>query len=91
MRQRRGLITGITFNHESPRRGLEFVTRKVTRAAAAIKLRLQDGLRLAALEARMDWGYAPDYVEAMWLMLQRDSPTDYVVAYRRRALGSRPG
>jgi GDPmannose 4,6-dehydratase len=70
---------GILFNHESPRRGLEFVTRKVTHAAAAIKLSLQEELQLGNLEARRDWGYAPEYVEAMWRMLQRDEPSDYVV------------
>lgn len=71
---------GILFNHESPRRGETFVTRKITRAAAAIKLRLQDKLYLGNLEARRDWGYAKEYVEAMWLMLQQDQPDDYVVA-----------
>jgi GDPmannose 4,6-dehydratase len=72
--------SGILFNHESPRRGLEFVTRKVTHAAAAIKLGLQDELLLGNLDAERDWGYAKDYVEAMWLMLQEDEPEDYVVA-----------
>ena len=72
--------SGILFNHESPRRGLEFVTRKITHAVARIKLGLQDELRLGNLEARRDWGYAPDYVRAMWLMLQQDRPDDYVVA-----------
>ena len=72
--------SGILFNHESPRRGLEFVTRKITHAVARIKLGLQDELRLGNLEARRDWGYAPDYVHAMWLMLQQDHPDDYVVA-----------
>ncbi len=72
--------SGILFNHESPRRGLEFVTRKVTHAAAAIKLGLQEDLALGNLNAERDWGYAKDYVEAMWLMLQRDAPEDYVVA-----------
>ena len=71
--------SGILFNHESPRRGLEFVTRKVTHAAAAIKLGRQRELALGNLEARRDWGYAIEYVEAMWLMLQRDQPSDYVV------------
>ncbi|HEU4631123.1 MAG TPA: GDP-mannose 4,6-dehydratase [Gemmatimonadaceae bacterium] len=71
--------SGILFNHESPRRGLEFVTRKVTDAAARIKLGLQRELRLGNLEARRDWGFAGDYVDAMWRMLQRDEPTDYVV------------
>ncbi len=72
--------SGILFNHESPRRGLEFVTRKVTHAAAAIKLGLQSELALGNLDARRDWGYAKDYVEAMWLMLQQDEPEDYVIA-----------
>ncbi|MBA2792421.1 MAG: GDP-mannose 4,6-dehydratase [Thermoleophilaceae bacterium] len=72
--------SGILFNHESPRRGLEFVTRKVTHAAAAIKLGLQEDLALGNLAAERDWGYAKDYVEAMWLMLQRDKPEDYVIA-----------
>ncbi len=73
-------LLGILFNHESPRRGLEFVTRKVTHTAAAIKLGLADELTLGNLDARRDWGYAPDYVEAMWLMLQQDEPDDYVIA-----------
>ena len=72
--------SGILFNHESPRRGLEFVTRKVTHGAAAIKLGLQDKLALGNLDAERDWGYAKDYVEAMWLMLQQDEPDDYVIA-----------
>ncbi len=72
--------SGILFNHESPRRGLEFVTRKVTHGAAAIKLGLRDDLVLGNLDAARDWGYARDYVEAMWLMLQEDEPDDYVVA-----------
>ncbi len=72
--------SGILFNHESPRRGLEFVTHKVTYGAARIKLGLADELRLGNLEARRDWGYAGDYVQAMWLMLQQDEPDDYVVA-----------
>jgi GDPmannose 4,6-dehydratase len=72
--------SGILFNHESPRRGLEFVTRKVTWHAAAIKLGLRSELSLGNLDARRDWGYAPDYVEAMWRMLQRDEPDDYVIA-----------
>jgi GDPmannose 4,6-dehydratase len=71
---------GILFNHESPRRGETFVTRKITRAVAAIKRGLQNELFLGNLEARRDWGYAPEYVEAMWLMLQQDEPDDYVVA-----------
>ncbi len=71
---------GILFNHESPRRGETFVTRKITRAAARIKLGLQDKLFLGNLDARRDWGFAGDYVEAMWRMLQQDTPDDYVVA-----------
>jgi len=73
-------VSGILFNHESPRRGLEFVTRKITDAAARIKVGLQDELRLGNLDAKRDWGYALDYVRAMWLMLQQDAPSDYVVA-----------
>jgi GDPmannose 4,6-dehydratase len=72
--------SGILFNHESPRRGLEFVTRKITHTVARIKLGLASELRLGNLEARRDWGYAPDYVRAMWMMLQHDRPDDYVVA-----------
>lgn len=72
--------SGILFNHESPRRGLEFVTRKVTNGVARIKLGLDDELRLGNLEAKRDWGFAGDYVRAMWLMLQQDSPDDYVVS-----------
>src|SRR5215468_2799361 len=72
--------SGILFNHESPRRGLEFVTRKVTDGAARIKLGLAGELRLGNLDARRDWGYAGDYVDAMWRMLQQDEPDDYVVA-----------
>jgi GDPmannose 4,6-dehydratase len=72
--------SGILFNHESERRGLEFVTRKVTWHAAAIKLGKREKLRLGNLDAERDWGYAKDYVEAMWLMLQRDVPEDYVIA-----------
>ena len=72
--------SGILYNHESPRRGLEFVTRKVTHGAAAIKLGLQEDLALGNLDAERDWGYAKDYVEAMWLMLQQDEPDDYVIA-----------
>jgi GDPmannose 4,6-dehydratase len=72
--------SGILFNHESERRGLEFVTRKVTHGAAAIKLGLADELALGNLDAERDWGYAKDYVEAMWLMLQQDEPDDYVIA-----------
>lgn len=72
--------SGILFNHESPRRGLEFVTRKVTDGVVRIRLGLADHLSLGNLDAQRDWGYAGDYVEAMWLMLQRDEPDDYVVA-----------
>ncbi|HEY5192274.1 MAG TPA: GDP-mannose 4,6-dehydratase [Solirubrobacteraceae bacterium] len=72
--------SGILFNHESPRRGLEFVTRKITWHAAAIKHGLAKEIRLGNLDAERDWGYAKDYVEAMWLMLQRDEPEDYVIA-----------
>jgi GDPmannose 4,6-dehydratase len=72
--------SGILFNHESPRRGHEFVTRKITRAVARISLGLQDGLALGNLDARRDWGFAGDYVQAMWAMLQRDEPGDYVIA-----------
>jgi GDPmannose 4,6-dehydratase len=71
---------GILFNHESPRRGETFVTRKITRAAARIKLGLQGRLYLGNLEAKRDWGFAGDYVEAMWLMLQQQEADDYVVA-----------
>lgn len=71
---------GILFNHESPRRGLEFVTRKITNAVAHIKYGLQKELRLGNLDAKRDWGYAGDYVKAMWLMLQQDEPDDYVIA-----------
>lgn len=71
---------GILFNHESPRRGMEFVTRKVTDAAARIKLGLQSELRMGNLDAKRDWGYAGDYVKAMWLMLQSDEPDDYVIS-----------
>lgn len=72
--------SGILFNHESPRRGLEFVTRKVTYHAAAIKLGLLNELRIGNLDSQRDWGFAGDYVEAMWLMLQQDKPDDYVVS-----------
>jgi GDPmannose 4,6-dehydratase len=71
---------GILFNHESPRRGETFVTRKITRAATRISVGLQDKLYLGNLDARRDWGYAPEYVEAMWLMLQQQKPDDYVIA-----------
>lgn len=73
-------VSGILFNHESPRRGLEFVTRKVTYHAAKIKLGLAENLKLGNLEAKRDWGFAGDYVQAMWLMLQQPEPDDYVVA-----------
>jgi len=72
-------VSGILFNHESPRRGLEFVTRKISDGVARIKLGLANELRLGNLEARRDWGFAGDYVEAMWLMLQQDKPDNYVV------------
>jgi GDPmannose 4,6-dehydratase len=81
-RESYGMFTcnGILFNHESPRRGETFVTRKITRAAARIKAGLQDKLYLGNLDAKRDWGYAKEYVEAMWLMLQQDEPGDYVIA-----------
>ena len=72
--------SGILFNHEGPRRGIEFVTRKVTNAAARIKLGVQDELVLGNLDAKRDWGYAGDYVKAMWMMLQQEQPDDYVIA-----------
>ena len=72
--------SGILFNHEGPRRGYEFVTRKITHSVARIKLGLQDNLLLGNLAAKRDWGYAGDYVKAMWLMLQQDVPEDYVIA-----------
>lgn len=71
---------GILYNHESPRRGYEFVTRKIVRAAVQIKAGRLDSLSLGNLEARRDWGYAPDYVRAMWLMLQQEKPDDFVIA-----------
>ena len=74
------IANGILFNHESPRRGETFVTRKITRGLARIKLGIQDKLVLGNLYAKRDWGYAPDYVEAMWMMLQEDEPDDYVIA-----------
>lgn len=74
------ISSGILFNHESPRRGSTFVTRKITKAAARIRLGLQDKLYLGNLEAKRDWGFAGDYVEAMWIMLQQDNPDDYVIA-----------
>ncbi|MEZ5076285.1 MAG: GDP-mannose 4,6-dehydratase [Solirubrobacterales bacterium] len=73
-------VNGILFNHESPRRGETFVTRKITRAVARIKAGLQDKLYMGNLDAERDWGYAPDFVEAMWLMMQAEDPDDYVVA-----------
>jgi GDPmannose 4,6-dehydratase len=73
-------LCGILFNHESPRRGIPFVTRKVTRAAARIKHGLDQKLYLGNLDARRDWGFAGDYVEAMWRMLQQDKPDDFVIA-----------
>jgi len=73
-------LSGILFNHESPRRGFEFVTRKITNGVAKIKLGLAHELRLGNLNAKRDWGFAGDYVKAMWLMLQRDKPEDYVIA-----------
>ncbi len=73
-------VSGILFNHESPRRGLEFVTRKVTDGVARVKLGLSDSLSLGNLDAQRDWGFAGDYVRAMWLMLQQDHPDDYVIA-----------
>jgi GDPmannose 4,6-dehydratase len=72
--------SGILFNHEGPKRGLEFVTRKVTNAVARIKLGLQDSISLGDIDPKRDWGYAGDYVEAMWMMLQQDEPDDYVIA-----------
>ncbi|HYO60658.1 MAG TPA: GDP-mannose 4,6-dehydratase [Actinomycetota bacterium] len=81
-REAHGLYTsnGILFNHESPRRGETFVTRKITRAVARIKAGMQEKLYLGNLDSKRDWGYAPEYVEAMWLMLQQDEPGDYVIA-----------
>ena len=72
--------SGILFNHESPRRGIEFVTRKVTDGVARIRLGLQSTLSLGNVDAHRDWGFAADYVRAMWLMLQQDQPDDYVIA-----------
>jgi GDPmannose 4,6-dehydratase len=72
--------SGILFNHESPRRGENFVTRKISRSVAQIKLGMRDRLQLGNLDARRDWGFAPEYVEAMWMMLQQDEPSDYVIA-----------
>jgi len=73
-------VSGILFNHESERRGIEFVTRKITDGVARIHLGLQDHISLGNLDSRRDWGYSPDYVESMWLMLQQDQPDDYVIA-----------
>tara|TARA_R100000008_G_scaffold15608_1_gene7608 strand:- start:414 stop:1010 length:597 start_codon:yes stop_codon:yes gene_type:complete len=73
-------VSGILFNHESERRGVEFVTRKITDGVAKIHLGLQDYISLGNLDSRRDWGYAPDYVECIWLMLQQDAPEDYVIA-----------
>ena len=73
-------VSGILFNHEGERRGLEFVTRKISHGVASIKLNLSDHIALGNLDARRDWGYAPDYVEAMWMMMQQDTPKDYVIA-----------
>jgi GDPmannose 4,6-dehydratase len=73
-------VSGILFNHESPRRGLEFVTRKISDGVARIKLGLARELRMGNLDAHRDWGYAGDYVRAMWLMLQQDQPDDFVIA-----------
>ena len=73
-------VCGILFNHESERRGIEFVTRKISDGVAKIKLGLEDYITLGNLDAYRDWGYAPDYVEAMWLMMQQDVPKDYVIA-----------
>ena len=72
--------SGILFNHEGPKRGLEFVTRKITNSLARIKLGLQERISLGNLDSSRDWGYAGDYVEAMWMMLQQDEPDDYVIA-----------
>jgi GDPmannose 4,6-dehydratase len=72
--------SGILFNHEGPRRGIEFVTRKISNAAARVKLGLQHELVMGTLDAKRDWGYAGDYVEAMWLMLQQDEPDDFVIS-----------
>ena len=71
---------GILFNHESPLRGLEFVTRKISNVTAKIKLGLQNALTLGNIKSKRDWGYAPEYVESMWLMLQQEAPADYVIA-----------
>ena len=73
-------VSGILFNHESERRGIEFVTRKITDGVAKIKLGLEKHLLLGNLDSKRDWGYSPDYVESMWMMLQQDEPDDYVLA-----------
>jgi len=73
-------VSGILFNHESERRGVEFVTRKITDGVAKIKLGLEDYITLGNLDSKRDWGYSPDYVESMWMMLQQDNPDDYVIA-----------
>jgi GDPmannose 4,6-dehydratase len=73
-------VSGILFNHESERRGIEFVTRKISNGVAGIMLGTQDKIALGNLESKRDWGYAPDYVEAMWLMMQNDEPEDFVIA-----------
>jgi GDPmannose 4,6-dehydratase len=73
-------VSGILFNHESERRGVEFVTRKITDGVARIHLGLSDHVTLGNLDSKRDWGYSPDYVESMWMMLQQDEPDDYVIA-----------
>jgi GDPmannose 4,6-dehydratase len=73
-------VSGILFNHESERRGIEFVTRKITNGVARIHLGLQDHITLGNLDSKRDWGYAPDYVECIWMMLQQDTPEDFVIA-----------
>jgi len=73
-------VNGILFNHESPRRGDNFVTRKITRSVAKIHLKQQEVLELGSLDSKRDWGHARDYIEAMWLMLQHDTPEDFVIA-----------
>ena len=73
-------VSGILFNHESERRGVEFVTRKITDGVARIHLGIEDYIKLGNLDAKRDWGYSPDYVKSMWLMLQQDEPDDYVIA-----------
>jgi GDPmannose 4,6-dehydratase len=73
-------VSGILFNHESERRGIEFVTRKITDGVAKIHLGIEDYLTLGNLDSKRDWGYSPDYVESMWLMMQQDEPGDYVIA-----------